>query len=206
MRQSKPESPNPEQLAAYVDGELDPAQGMDLEIWLRNHLEAAAQIEQHRDLARVWQETAAIEPAAEKWAAVLERIECGLSRSRALAIARRRLVRAGVAVAVAATVLLVLVWHPRATPLKVEPLTVVSPDEVEIVSLRAADRRTLIVGVPPVTGPLVFASPRDVELERVEPDGDGMMPDIHMDDSSDTAMIVAPSRAVIQGGAVSAER
>ena len=73
-----------------------------------------------------------------------------------------------------------------------EPLTVVSPDEVEIVSLRAADLDTLVVGVPPVTGPLLLASSGDVRLEGVKPDADGMVPDFHMDERSVTPMIVAP--------------
>ena len=71
-------------------------------------------------------------------------------------------------------------------------MAVVSPEDVEIVSLHAADRATLVVGVPPVTGPLVLASVGDVELEGVEPDTDGMVPSIHMDERSLTPMIVAP--------------
>jgi len=77
-------------------------------------------------------------------------------------------------------------------PTASEPLAVVSPDDVEIVSLRAADRDTLVVGVPPVTGPLVWASLGDVELEGIEPDADGMVHDFHMDERSATPMIVAP--------------
>jgi hypothetical protein len=71
-------------------------------------------------------------------------------------------------------------------------LTIVSPDDVEIVSLRAADRSTLVVGVPPVTGPLVLASAADVEFEGVEPAADGMVPEVHMDEATITPMIVAP--------------
>jgi hypothetical protein len=71
-------------------------------------------------------------------------------------------------------------------------LAVVSADDVEIVSLRAADRVTLVVGVPPVTEPLVLASLGDVELDGVEPDADGMVPDVHMGEGSVTPMIVAP--------------
>ena len=71
-------------------------------------------------------------------------------------------------------------------------MAVVSPDDVEIVSLHAADRATLVVGVMPVTEPLVLASVGDVEVEGVEPAADGMLPSIHMDERSTTPMIVAP--------------
>jgi hypothetical protein len=195
------ESPTPEQLAAYVDGELDPGERMGVEKWLRTHPDVAAQIEEHRDLTRLWQAMKPIGPEEAKWAAVLEQIECGFLRSRPLGHGRRRIIRAGAALA--AAVLLLLVWRywpePTAHPQSVEPLAVVSPDDVEIVSLRAADRVTLVVGVPPVTEPLVLASPNDVQFEHVEPDGDGMIPDIHMDEKSDTAMIVAPPSTATRG-------
>jgi anti-sigma-K factor RskA len=197
MRQFKAgnaDSPTPEQLAAYVDGELDPARRRGVETWLRNHPEAAAEIEQYQRLARLWKAAAPIEPEGAKWATVLARVESGL-RSHSLPLWRSQLIRMGAAAALAAAVMLLVCRHrpePTEGPVRGELLAVVSPDDVDILSLRAADRVTLVVGVPPVTEPLVLASPRDVELERIEPDGDGVIPDIHMDEKSDTAMIVAP--------------
>jgi hypothetical protein len=188
-------APTPEQLTAYVDGELDPALRNRVQTWLRNHPEAIPEIEAQQQLARLWQAATPSEPDGVNWTTVLARIDSGLVRTQALRRRRRRAIGIGIAAALAAAVLL-LVWRevpePADNPASAEPLAVVSPDDVEIVSLRAADRVTLVVGVPPVTGPLVLASPGDVELQRVEPDADGMIPDIQLDEKSDTAMIVAP--------------
>ena len=96
----------------------------------------------------------------------------------------------------AAACLFVVLWprghRPPQEPPAAEPLAVVSSDDVEIVSLRAADRDTLVVGIPPVTGPLVLASPGDVEIKAVEPDADGMVAALYVDEGLVTPMIVAP--------------
>src|SRR5205085_2138576 len=103
------------------------------------------------------------------------RVDRAFSRVRSVRIGRRWLTQMGAAV-LAATSLLVLWWPhghgPGDEPPAREPLAVVSADDVEIVSLHAADRVTLIVGVPPVTEPLVLVSAGDVALEGVEPDTD----------------------------------
>ena len=182
----------PEHLAAYVDGQLDPALRKEVETWLRDHPEVAAEIEEHRQLARLWQATTPVEPEGANWATVLARLDSAFFRYRLARVRRRRLLRRGAAAGLAAALLLLLWWPPAAVEPAVEPLAVVSPDDVDIVSLRAADRVTLVVGVPPVTGPLVLASPGDIQLEGVEPYADGMVPDIHMDDGAVTPMIVAP--------------
>jgi anti-sigma factor RsiW len=192
------EFPTPEQLTAYIDGELDAAQRMRVERWVSNHPEAAAEVDEYRHLARLWQATTPIEPDGAKWVPILDGVECGFLRSRALDRGRQRLLRVGMTIALAAAVLLVLLWRPTADSVSVEPLTVVSADDVEIVSLRAADRSTLVVGVPPVTEPLALASRDDVEFERLEPDGDGMIADIQMDEKSDAVIIAAPPSATVR--------
>jgi len=203
MRQSRPGDtggPTPEYFAAYVDGQLAPALRRGVEKWLRDHPEATAEIEEQRQLARLWQATTPAEPEAANWATIFARVDSGFFRSRLPGMRTRRLIRLGAAGGLAAAMLLVaLCPHgpgPSEDPAGVEPLAVVSPDDVEIISLRAADRVTLVVGVPPVTEPLMLASPGDVELENVEPDADGMVPDIHLDEGSLTVMIVAPLGAV----------
>lgn len=199
MSQSRPAggrgAPKLEELVAYVDGQLDPARRKDVETWLRDHPQAAAEIEGQNGLAGLWQATTAAEPDEARWANLLERVECAYARFRSAQSPSRRILPI-VAAGLAAGLLLAL-WTPHRPgpihpPAAGEPLVVVSPDEVEIVSLRAADRDTLVVGVPPVTGPLVLASLDDVELEAVEPDTDGMIPDFHRDEQSATPMIVAP--------------
>lgn len=198
MRQSRPAdtaAPSPEDLAAYVDGQLGPARRKGVETWLRDHPEAAAEIEGQRRLAGLWQATTPAEPETASWPNMLARVECALVRCRSARSRSRRLIQIGAA-GLAAGLLLALLSSrgpgPVQQPAAGELLAVVSPDDVEIVSLHAADRATLVVGVPPVTGPLVLASVGDVELEGVEPDIDGMVPSIHMDERSVAPMIVAP--------------
>lgn len=189
-------APTPEQFAAYVDGQLEPALRDAVEAWLHEHPEAAAEMEGHSQLTWLWQATTPSDPEKANWAATVARIHGGYLRARSRRVRRRRLVRFGLAGGWAAALLLVL-WSPYApgpaeNPPGEEPLPVVSQDEVEIVSLRAADRASLVVGVPPVAEPLVLAAPGDVAVDRVEPDADGMVPDIHRDEGAVTTMIVAP--------------
>jgi anti-sigma factor RsiW len=200
MKPSKPAdsgTPSPEDLAAYVDGLLESVRQRDVETWLRNHPEAAVEIQEQRRLENLWQATTPAEPAEACWPRILTRIERAYVQFRLARARKRRLIPLGAA-ALAASLLLTL-WLPRGQdgvgPTAGEPLAVVSPDDVEIVSLHAADRDTLPVGVPPVDGPLVLASAGDVELEGVQPAADGMVPSIHMDERSTTPMIVAPLEA-----------
>jgi anti-sigma factor RsiW len=189
MSRSRPTdtgAPRPEELAAYVDGQLAPARRKGVEIWLRNHPEAAVEIEEQRRLAGLWRATTPGEPEEANWGSILTHVEGAYGRFRSARSRNRRLILIGAA-GLAAGLLLML-----RTPRAGEPFAVVSPDDVEIVSLHAADRVTLVVGVPPVTEPLVLASLGDVELEGVEPAADGMLPSIHMDERSTTPMIVAP--------------
>jgi anti-sigma factor RsiW len=184
MRQSEPDvpgAPKPEDLAAYVDGQLEPARRQEVESWLEDHPEAAEEIEGQRQLAALWQATTPVEPENPSWPSMLARIDAAFGRFRLLRGRNRRLIQIGAAGLAAG--LLLLLWIPRG-----EPLAVVSPDEVEIVSLRAADRVTLVVGIPPVTEPLVLASTDDIEFEGVAPAPDGMFPS--MDDQFGTPMIV----------------
>ncbi|HLJ93275.1 MAG TPA: hypothetical protein VKU02_08805 [Gemmataceae bacterium] len=198
MRQSRPAdmgTPRPEELAAYLDGELSPARQESIATWLRHHPEAAAEIEGQRRLAGVWPTTTPAEPADANWASMLVRIESAVDRFRSARGRNRRRIQLGIT-GLAAGLLLVLLTPkepgPAEAPSAGEPLAVVSPDDVEIVSLHAADRATLVVGAAPVMGPLVLASSNDVELEGVDPADDGMIPSIHMDERTIIPMSVAP--------------
>jgi len=169
-----------------VPGQLAPARQQGVEIWLRNHPEVAVEIEEQRRLAGLWQATTPGEPEEANWGSILTRVDGACVRFRSARGRNRPLMLIGAAGLAAG--LLLMLWTPKAG----EPLAVVSPDDVEIVSLHAADRATLVVGVMPVTEPLVLASVGDVEVEGVEPAADGMLPSIHMDERSTTPMIVAP--------------
>jgi len=59
-----------------------------------------------------------------------------------------------------------------------EPLPVAVADEIEILSVGGADTQTLVVGNPPVDGPLELLAPGDVTLFSVEPADDDMVPEI----------------------------
>jgi anti-sigma factor RsiW len=192
-------APKAEDLAAYVDGELDNRLRRQVEDWLVHHAEVAAEVEAHGRLARLWSATGPPQPSAAQWATVLARVEMALPvRSLARPAPWRRLI--GIAAAVsgvaAAALAFVGLRHPApevvAPPAIVEPFTVVTPEDVEIVSLHAADRVTLVVGVPPVHGPLEFVIAGDVEAVSVKPDSDGMVPHLPVEGEPMAPMIVAP--------------
>jgi len=70
----------------------------------------------------------------------------------------------------------------RPGPAQAVALPVAGEDEVEIVHVEGADMPTLVVGAPPVAGPLVLAGPGDVTLKRVQPaHADNMVPDVRLD-------------------------
>jgi hypothetical protein len=190
-------------LTAYVDGELDGASRRRIEDWLTGHPDAAAEVESQRRLTRLWRATAAAEPTPAQWDVVLNRVAASLPIPRSPRPAwRRPLFIVAVLGASAAAAVLLALTLPRpqqqsqvvsVVPTEeVEPFAVVLPEDVEIVRMRPADSVALVVGVPPVEGPLDLAEPGDVELENVEPDADGMVPMARMSDAGDAPMIVAP--------------
>jgi hypothetical protein len=177
--------PSPGQLAAYVDGELDAAACRQVEAWLATHPEAAAEVEAQRRLADLWRATAPPEPSAAAWAALGERIAAGVSAPTRPPVGRR-LIRLGLWGSAAAGLLLAwLTFRPpphEAVPdvtgstAAVEPYRVVDPEDVEIISIAAADHGALIVGDPPLREPLVMVAAGDVEVQSVDPAAEGMVP------------------------------
>lgn len=195
MTRPDPDCPSPETLSAYADGELVESERQKMEQWLREHPEASAELEAHQAERRLWETTRAPEPTAIQWDATRAAIEAAAlthSSARQGPHARRpRDLRwlAWGAVASAAAVLFYL--HLEATAIEEYPVS--TSEEVEIISLDATDANTLVVGNPPVSEPLVLASPGDVTLKRVDPDVDGMVPRVRMPpDGPDAPMIVAP--------------
>ncbi len=189
-------NPKPEQWAAYADGELDPAQQSEVEAWLAHHPEAVAEVEAQRRLARIWHATKPPEPPDSQWGPVLTRVQMG---SRVRRPTKRRWLPWTLApLAGAAAVLIALTWNRTENPVdttRIEPselLEVVATNDVEIVSLHASDRVRLVVGTPPVNGPLELIATGDVEVESIEPAGDGTIALAEMADGSAAPMIVAP--------------
>jgi hypothetical protein len=192
-------APTAEDLTAYVDDELDAAQRTWVEAWLRLHPESAAEIEGQRRLGRLWHATTPVELDSATWACLWARLQQHFFSPPPARPWPRWLVHVGAVAGLAAALLLMLSWQratgPAEDPVAGGTLRIVSPEDVDIISLRAADRFTLVVGVPPVTGPLLLASAADVEFEGVEPAADGMVPEVHMDETTLTPMIVAPFEA-----------
>src|SRR5947209_6423984 len=70
--------PTPEEVAAFVDGELDAAAGARVEAWLGQDPERAAEADAWRRLACLWGETAPPDPGPAAWDRTRERIEADL--------------------------------------------------------------------------------------------------------------------------------
>jgi anti-sigma-K factor RskA len=181
----------PELLAAYADGELPPAECRRVEAWLAAHPEARADVEAQRRLARLFDEAAPPAPADERWAEALaglrQRLDRPANRRRRVAV----VVAALAALAAAAALLLALgLKYPRGG--RVDPVpppppvadeevwSVVSPDDVEIVSMDDRDRGTLVVGEPPVNKPMELLTVDEVDVNKW-PEGPGRVGQLHAD-------------------------
>ncbi len=169
-----------------------------IEAWLAHHPEADAEVEAQRRLAQLWQASSPPEPSEAAWNDVLAQLEQHAATRPAaparLGLFGKRALAAGVVAASAAAVWLTLAWlkppaggevarqgpprpevrpqpvPPRPAPRDVEPFPVATADEVEILSIQGADTGTLVVGEPPVRGPLVLVAQGEVEVTRAEPE------------------------------------
>ena len=193
-------APRPDQLTAYADGELDPATRADVKAWLADHPEAAAEVEAQRRLMGLVQAARPSEPDEASWATDLVGIETALAAPASRTLARAK--RSGWAVLAvrltsAAAVFLLLVspdrvpQQPAGGP--VEPFPVASPDDVDIISVHGEDIGLLVVGDPPLREPLALAAAGEVNVQRIQPDVDGIMPQVLPEGPAPAApMIVAP--------------
>jgi hypothetical protein len=160
----------PERLAAYVDGELGPAERAAVEAWLANRPEARAEVEALHRLARLWQEAAPPEPSEATWAGVRDRVAEAVRHHRP---AGRRASRPRpswrLSAAVAAAVLVGILVGRNFWPVSPRPsgpvLPVATSEDVDIVSMDAGDAGALVVGDLPVQGPLELASAEDVTVD-----------------------------------------
>ncbi len=140
----------PEDLAAYVDGELDFQARRRVESWLAEHPDAAAELESHRQVAGWWCETQPAEPGPAEWERVLAGISSGVQDKHARRASRRRsfFAIAGPLAGIAAAVTLVVLVPRQGATKKL-------PDPVDTI---------------------VFASQGDVTVEHIDPDVDGFKP------------------------------
>jgi hypothetical protein len=178
-----PGRPHPSHLAAYLDGGLGPYDRARVEAWLAAHPEDAAELAAHRRLARLWNETAPDGPDEVTWARVLGRVEGTLARQ---APTRPRPPRprawkgaawawAGALLAGSAAAVALAFFTPP--PPEPQPWPVASADDVDIVSLDFGDYGALVVGVPPLRGPIQLASAEDVVVAETGHDVEVVRPD-----------------------------
>jgi hypothetical protein len=215
------DAPSPEQLAAYVDGELDSVTRARVAAWLCAHPGAAAELQSLRQLESTWRDTTPPPPAQAQWDALLDRIVSAAGqRSTVEAFeAGEPIVSSGRSVAaeslgwrwhlrMAATAAAMLfvtlsLYRPTGPAPTLPPavaalhvLRVAGDEDVEIVSMDAVDIGQLVVGEPPIRGAVVLAAPGDVVLENIAPDPvDGMKPiagGMNTNANLDGPMILAP--------------
>ncbi len=194
--------PPPELLAAYADGELDSATRARIDAWLNQHPEARAELEAQQRLSRhnqrLWRASAGPSPSEASWLRLFARVQTALAAPPQPAPARRpRLLRFAIPAVTAAAVLAVLVLRPpidhppQPAPPGEEPLVVAADADIEIVSIREADTERLVVGKPPLTGPVVLASSAEVVMEKMAQDANGQKARM-MQAEANTPMVVAP--------------
>jgi hypothetical protein len=181
--------PTPERLAAYADGEMSAADAEATEAWLREHPEAAAEVESQRRLAGLWQAHTPPEPAPTDWDKTLNAIQAGVRAAKPKPVRRggSRLLRIGLGLAAACLALLLLgrtYWPtPGKPPVSVsddeEPYPVAGSDEITIISMDPRESRFLVVGLPPINGDMEWASMDDVTLVDTQPNDGGQKPGMH---------------------------
>jgi hypothetical protein len=204
----------PRLLAAYADGEVTPEERARIEAWLADHPEAAAEVDAQRSLARLYEENPPPNPSEEEWSGVLARIEQEINKPLPEPVrAPRRWPRYalnlgyGLALVAASVLLTIVLWSPlpptpstqqsRPGPIVGfgDPLVIASGEDVHIVSMNDADSSALIVGDPPVRGPLELLGPDEVKVNKVEPTDDGHKGALWPSSGSGTPMIVMPLSA-----------
>jgi len=183
--------------------------------WPRDHADAERAepdeppSEVDRRLHALWEAGAPDEPTPDVWAGLLARIESDLAAEPATVPPGRppgpaerpgggwgRLLwRGGLAASAAAAVLLFFLFGRGPRPLPVpapdDAWEVLAPHEVSIVSIEGDDSQLLVVGRPPIQGPIVLMEPGDVIVQNMEPHPhDGMVPDLQPQGSP--TMLIAP--------------
>jgi hypothetical protein len=136
-------NPGAEQLAAYVDGELDTATFERLRSWLADHPETSAELRSHQRLIHLWQTAEPVQPSAPQWAGALDRVEKGIAATPpTLSLWQQPFFQLTLlALGTAAALLLALPsapWRQAKEPPPGQPAREVIVNETEMVRLRPA--------------------------------------------------------------------
>lgn len=120
------------------------------------------------------------EPSSGTWHALFARILSGQVPARANKQRRGWLrVAAGLAAVAASVLLAFALWPKSDEESEDEVLIVATAAEIEIVSMAGADTSTLVVGEPPVKGPLQLLAPGEITVTSIQPsDRDNMTPEL----------------------------
>ncbi len=195
-------APSPADLVSYVDGQLDELTRQRVERWLTLNPDAAADLQEHRQLLLTLRANRPPEPTEARWRKIYAAVAAASPPASPAPRPRRagRLLPQLIAAAAAALLLLTPGdYSPRPThelplPAAPTPFPVASADEVEIVSIDAADLKALLVGWPPLRGELVLAAAGDVELHYAEPGENGWVPGVP-DQEGTPPMFIMPMPA-----------
>ncbi|MBX7106297.1 MAG: hypothetical protein K1X57_19625 [Gemmataceae bacterium] len=169
-------------LAGYVDGELNAADRSAAESELTASPEARAALDIQVEMTRtspLWAKAGIPEPSDAAWARTLNNIHAALEPATPAVNYRTQRSAGrwiGVAVAAAAVVFAALIFFPVGNegdgrPLVADALTLVGADEVAIVSVQGDDAQAIVVGRPPLAGPLDLATVGDTVLDVIVIEG-----------------------------------
>jgi hypothetical protein len=187
MDEYNDESPRREELAAYVDEELDLNACLRIERWLACNPDAAREVEAQHSFCELWRATQPPDPREFDWALAARRCADARRRGRPfwrwLTLPRLNL-QAAATTACAATLLLAIILgplppQPKPAPptVPIEVFPVLAPDDVEIISVDPADIGRLVVGEAPLREPIVPMASRDIHFTSLgPPDSDGAAP------------------------------
>jgi hypothetical protein len=153
----------------------------EVEAWLAADPMARDDVDAQRHLQDLWHETTPVEPDAAAWDASHR----ALHRSRCRRPSRLPLGRvAALVFATAAAIWIAAIVFGPAREQKLPPdradtaFAVATSDEIEILSVEAADTGSLVVGELPVRGPLELLGPGEVRVTSVAPADDNMTPEV----------------------------
>jgi anti-sigma factor RsiW len=183
-------APDPDLLAAYLDGALDGRADLcrQVELWLDRHPEARADLETDGRLVELFHDATPEEPDPVAWQRVWRQVQ-RVHRGEMLVLrASPRSAKAGsrartIVACVAAACVAFLAWNavlrlpfvPMSQRPGLEVLPVASADEVVVLRVEGDDTHTLVVGLLPLQGSLELADPGDVERISSAPAADDQM-------------------------------